>query len=274
MEKDVSEIMNERKPYFVTLPGRGLIRIAGADRRAFLDALISHDLNLLDHKKSFYACLLTPQGKFLYDFVIFEKNDSLILDCEGGARLTDLAKKLTLYKLRSKITIEPIDSKPIFATTDEAEYAYPDPRHPDMGFRTLKKPASMAEEPFTLWDARRIALCIPDGSRDLVVGQSTLIEAGIDRLNGVSFDKGCYIGQELTARMHHRGLAKKHLYALCWPDGTTPPATGDDIMLDGAVVGQMRSQCGQTGLALLKDEAVPALRQNRQGPAFYADRGQ
>ncbi len=245
----------ERKPFFVTLPGRGLIRVGGPDRHAFLQALVSNDLDLLRVQDSLYACLLTPQGKYLFDFIIFKEDDRLVLDCEGGARLQALFKKLSLYKLRMKVDMEALDSHPVYAIYHMSfGETYQDPRHPAMGSRSLEKPEGIEEKPFAAWDEHRIRLGIPDGSRDMIPEQSTLIECNLDRLNGISFEKGCYVGQELTARMHHRGLAKKHLYAVEWPDEA--PVPGTDIGIGGHAAGQARSACGRTGLALLKDETV------------------
>src|SRR5262249_1470075 len=119
-------------------------------------------------------------------------------------------------------------------------------------WRSFEKPQNLEEKPFEVWDAHRIRLCIPDGSRDMIPGVSTLLECNIDRLNGVSWDKGCYMGQELTARMHYRGLAKKHLYAI--QSDHPLPAFGEEIRIDGQLIGEMRSSCGDVGLALLKDD--------------------
>ncbi len=202
-------------PTFVTLKNRGLVKIAGADRHTFLQTLITNNIERLQTEPSFYACLLTPQGKFLNDFIILEHAEELWLDCEGGERATDLAARLTTYKLRAniEITVEPNVEIYAILNSKAQKNTYPDPRHTDLGHRTFTKP-SLLEEPYDLWDARRIALTIPDGSRDMTIEKSTMLESGIDHLNGIDFEKGCYIGQELTARMHYRGLAKKHLYTV------------------------------------------------------------
>lgn len=249
--------MVEFRDGFTTLPGRGVIRVAGPDRRAFLDALVSNDLGLLDTQGAVYACLLTPQGKFLFDFFVATEGESLLLDVEGGARLAELARKLTMYRLRSRVEIAAEDGVPVYAAANKFPGAARDPRHADLGWRGFAKPDG-AELPFEAWDAHRIRLGVPDGSRDMEVGQASLIECGVDRLHGVSFAKGCYIGQELTARMHHRGLAKKHLRPVAF-DGP-PPATGADLTVAGAFAGTMRSSCGHIGIAMLKDEAAATLR--------------
>ncbi|MGQ0527258.1 MAG: CAF17-like 4Fe-4S cluster assembly/insertion protein YgfZ [Alphaproteobacteria bacterium] len=249
------------KDYFISLKNRGLMLISGPDRRSFLQGLVSNDVNLLDTQKCVYACLLSPQGKFLHDFFIYEEGETLRLDCESGARAEDLFKKLSLYKLRAKVELSVESEIKMYAifpsilssraksrdlirldrpqipprATLSRDDIFEDPRHKEMGTRSFKKPEEIEEKPFEFWDRRRIELAIPDGSRDMIVGNSTLLECNIDRLNGISWDKGCYMGQELTARMHYRGLVKKRLQKVNLP-------------YDGDV----RSTCGDIGLALVK----------------------
>jgi len=247
------------EPFFVTLPPRGLIQIEGEERRSFLQGLISNDINRLDHQSVLYGCLLSAQGKFLHDFFISAgPDDVILLECEGGARAQDLYTRLNLYRLRAKVKISIEDSIPVYAgwgTQPPAPF-YPDPRHPAMGWRSFTKPADMPERPFAEWDRRRLHLGIPDGSRDMMPEFSTLLESRVDQFKGVSFEKGCYVGQELTARMNYRGLAKKHLYPVQAKDGAALPASGSDIEINGKLAGQMRSSCGDLGLALLKDDLV------------------
>lgn len=235
------------KPFYVTLPGRGLIHIEGADRAAFLNALVSNDVATADGSRLVYACLLTPQGKFLHDFFVHAGDGFLLLDCEGGARAQDLYERLLKYRLRSKVQISVEEDHPVYAVFGDDRIGLPDPRHADMGRRSFEKP-DMEESAFEEWDRARIALCIPDGSRDMELERSTLLEAHIDKLNGIDWNKGCYVGQELTARMHYRGLAKKHLRTV-HIDGPAPAPFTD--LPNG---GQMRSSCGDVGLALLKDD--------------------
>lgn len=239
------------KPYFVQHPDRALIRVGGAEGHSFLQNLITNDMDLLDTQASLYACLLTPQGKFLFDFFISHEGQNYLLDCEGGARAELLLKKLTFYRLRSPVDLSLENDKPLYIIMNTDQVT--DPRHPQLGHRTFTKPEGMEEKPFSLWDHLRISLCVPDGSRDMEVEKATLIESGLDRLNGISFTKGCYVGQEITARMHHRGLAKKHFRAL--PYEETPPASGSDILTpDGHLAGQAFSSSEGLTLALIKDE--------------------
>ncbi len=242
--------------FFVKLPHRGLIHIEGDDRTGFLQNLVSNDMGLLAKQKSLYACLLTPQGKFLHDFFIQQGDGFLLLDCEGGERAQDLYKRLNLYRLRAKVQISVEENNEVYAIFGSRSSGIPDPRHPEMGTRGFEKPEDMEERDFEAWDRRRILLGIPDGSRDMMAEKSTLLECNIDKFNGICFKKGCYVGQELTARMHHRGLAKKHLYTV---QGAVP-VFGVDIEARDKLIGEMRSSCGDVGLALLKDDLLPLLQ--------------
>lgn len=238
---------------YTNLPNRSAIIISGSDRFSFLQGLVTNNVEMVKDGRLVYSCLLSPQGKFLFDFFIREENDAVILDCEGGERAEALLKKLRLYKLHAEVmlTLEPEN---VYAAWDGVCDGYKDPRHPDLGYRLYKAPQEGQEAPFEEWDLQRIKLCIPDGSRDMVVERSTMLESRIDKLGGIDFKKGCYIGQELTARMHYRGLAKKHLYAVEFKD--TPPAPFTEIEADGKGIGEMRSSQDHWGIALLKDEIL------------------
>lgn len=233
------------KPFYVTLPDRGLIHLEGEDRISFLNGLVSNDVAKSSSGAIRYSCLLTPQGKFLHDFFIHAGDGFLLLDCEGGNRARDLYDRLNKFRLRAKVKISVEENHPVYAVFGGDE-GLPDPRHAGMGRRTFEKP-DFDEKPFSEWDRLRISLCIPDGSRDIELEKSTLLEVHIDKLNGIDWKKGCYMGQELTARMHYRGLAKKHLYTVTFKDSA--PAPFSDLPNGG----QMRSSCGDIGLALLKD---------------------
>jgi hypothetical protein len=254
------------KAFYVTLKNRGLIRIEGEERASFLSGLVSNDVAAATPDKIIYACLLTPQGKFLHDFFVHAVDGALLLDCEGGTRARDLYDRLLKYRLRAKVQLSVMEDNPVYAVID-TPHPFPlpdgervvehfaktgegdlkkDPRHPSLGFRSFTKPA-LDEKPFEEWDRLRISLTVPDGSRDMEVERSTLLECGTDKLNGIDWNKGCYMGQELTARMHYRGLAKKHLYTVTFSG--PPPAPFTDLPNGGS----MRSSCGDIGLALLKD---------------------
>lgn len=227
-----------QEPFFTRLKNRGQIKISGADSKSFLQNLISNDINLLDTQDCVYSCLLTPQGKFLYDFFISESGKDIIIDCEGNARAQELAKLLNMYKLHADIAIKIIENIDVYAVICSSKYGHKDPRHDNMGYRSFIKPNNILEQDFNVLDKLRISLCIPDGSRDMIVNKSTLLECNIDKLAGVSFNKGCYIGQEITARMHYRGLVKKHLKCVDMEDVTKQT--------------DLRSSCGNIGLALVR----------------------
>lgn len=248
------------KPFYVQLKNRGLIHIEGDDRVAFLQGLVSNDVIKLEKEKILYACLLTPQGKFLHDFFIIYGDGFILLDCEGGLRAQDLYDRLNKFRLRSDVQISVEQENAVYSIF-EAETGLKDPRHFKMGTRSFEKPDDLAEEHFEEWDQQRIILGIPDGFRDLEVGRSTLLECNIDKFNGVDWDKGCYMGQELTARMHYRNLGKKHLQTLKF-DGMPPPPPFSSINLNGKEIGNMRSACENIGLAVIKDEYLEELKNN------------
>lgn len=232
---------SEQRVPFVTLENRGLLTLSGSEARDFLQGLITNDIRKLSAPAPLYACLLTPQGKFLHDFFVIEREDgTILLDCEGGTRAVDLAKRLTMYRLRKDVTIEVQEKNQVYAVFGNQTIGFPDPRHPALGRRSFSKPENLPEAPFAEWDRLRISLTIPDGSRDLEVGVSTMDEARMDTLNAIDYEKGCYVGQELTARMHYRGLGKKHLRTVRL-----------ETLPEGA---ELRSTCCDIGIALVRDE--------------------
>ena len=224
-------------PFYTKLKNRGLIHLEGEDRHEFLQNLVTNDLDKLTPTNQIYACLLSAQGKFLHDFFIREGDGFTLIECEGGERAQDLMKKLNMYRLRADVQISVEDNVDVYAVFGVPDIGLADPRHGDMGTRSLEKPA-LSEEPFETWDKHRIELCIPDGSRDLIVGKSTMDEAHMDQINAIDYNKGCYIGQELTARMHYRGLGKKHLKTV---DINNLPDKAE-----------LRSTCGDIGIALIR----------------------
>ncbi len=238
--------------FFVTLQNRGLIHLEGADRHRFLQDLITNDINKLSAANPLYACLLNAQGKFLHDFFVIEGDGFTLLECEGGDRAQDLYSRLTMYRLRADVQISVQDDHAVYAILgqDKAidlDAGFKDPRHTDIGYRSFNKP-DLPEENFDAWDYRRISLTIPDGSRDLEIGHSTLDEGSMDTLNAVDYKKGCYIGQELTARMHYRGLGKRKLMTIgINPADLSPREDGSarDIIA-------LRSSCRDMAIALVR----------------------
>lgn len=222
--------------FYTRLENRGLIHIEGEDRKAFLQGLITNDIELLRPGVLVYACLLSPQGKFLHDFFLQEGDDFILIDCEGGERAHDLFERLNRYRLRADVQISVEDNVTVYNTIGDF-VGLKDPRHLDMGYRGFEKP-DLEEKPFEYWDQHRIRLCIPDGSRDLIVEKSTMDEGRMDMINAIDYNKGCYVGQELTARMYYRGLGKKHLQTV---DVNNLPEKAE-----------LRSSSGDIGIALVR----------------------
>jgi hypothetical protein len=245
---------------FVRLPNRGFLRLSGEDRLKFLQGLVSNDVNAVAPGHAVYSCLLTPQGKFLHDFFLIADGDSLLIECEADRR-ADLAQRLKIYKLRSKIEIAEADYA-VFAAFGVAplttgKMIYADPRTPTLGTRKVLPAGAEHSDlpiPFDSYDRLRIANAVPDGSRDMEVGKAILLENNIDLLNGIAWDKGCYTGQELTARTHYRGLIKKRLTPVRIA-GIAPPV-GTPLIEGGSEVGEMRSANGDLGLVLLRLERL------------------
>jgi hypothetical protein len=263
---------------FAVLDARGILAVAGPDRAAFLQGLVSNDTARVSGERALYAALLTPQGKYLHDFIMVEVGDAIWLDCEA-VRLADLKRRLSMYRLRAKVTLDERPDLAVAAVFGETRLGLPeepgsahpfgdgvavvDPRLAAAGARVIlpheqirtELTATGAQETdFAEYDRLRLSLGIPDGSRDLVLDKSILLEAGFDELNGVDWDKGCYIGQELTARTKYRGLIKKRLFPVRI-DGPSPKP-GAIITQDGHEAGEMRSSRDGLGLALLRLEAI------------------
>jgi folate-binding protein YgfZ len=264
---------------FVILEARGILAVSGPDRRSFLQGLISNDVEKIATDRAIYAAFLTAQGKYLHDFIIAEVSDEFWLDAEA-ARLGDLKRRLSMYRLRAKVEIieRPelavaaifgegagavfgLDERPGIARAIDGGVVLVDPRLAALGARAIgdreclsRLGAESTSSDFAAYDRHRLALGIPDGSRDLVPDKTILLEAGFDELNGVDWEKGCYIGQELTARTKYRGLIKRRLFPVKI-DGTPPPA-GTIVLSHGKDAGELRSSQDGLGLAVLRLEAV------------------
>jgi folate-binding protein YgfZ len=280
---------------FVLLEDRGILAVSGPDRRSFLQGLVSNDVDKVSAAAVRYAALLTAQGKYLHDFTMVEAGESLWLDAEA-ARLGDLKRRLSIYRLRAKTSVEErpdlavaaiigadalsalgLSGEPGTARRLGSGVVFVDPRLAALGARAvlprdraqgLLADAGIPEIGFEKYDLLRLSLGIPDGSRDLVPEKSILLESGFDELNGVDWQKGCFIGQELTARTKYRGLIKKRLMPVRIEG--PPPAPGAIVMADGRDVGEMRSSRDGIGLALLRLEPVTAGKKLSAGEALLA----
>ncbi len=264
------------------LADRAVLEVAGEDRCGFLQGLVSNDVERVAPDRALYAAMLTAQGKYLHDFFIAEIDDAFLLDAEA-ARLADLKRRLGLYRLRAKVTLGEngerycvaaafggdalslldLPAEPGAAVPFAGGVAYVDPRLPELGARLLLRRGAglapleslgFAVDDGAAYDRLRLSLGIPDGSRDLAVEKTILLEAGFEELNGVDWQKGCYIGQELTARTKYRGLVKKRLMPVA-VEGPLP-APGTPVMLGDQEAGEMRSGRDGLGLALLRLDAV------------------
>ena len=277
---------------FVLLDDRGILAVSGPDRRPFLQGLVSNDVDKVSPRAARYAALLTAQGKYLHDFMIVEVGESIWLETEA-ARRADLKRRLNIYRLRSKVSLEErselavgavfgsgaeavlgLPSEPGIAKSLEGGIAFVDPRLAALGVRvilpgerarTLLADAGVSEAPFEDYERLRLSLGIPDGSRDLAIEKAILLESGFDELNGIDWQKGCYIGQELTARTKYRGLVKKRLMPVT-VEGPLP-APGTPVLQGEAEAGELRSGQDGIALALLRLESASDGKALRAGEA-------
>ena len=239
-----------------TLPQRAVLSVTGEDRVSFLQGLVSNDVALAVPGHAVWAALLTPQGKYLADFFIFADTDRLLLDCER-AQAPMLVQKLSRFRLRAKVAVAETglcvaaawDGVPELAAD---AIAAPDPRLAAAGWRILSEAPMQSEADEADYDGHRLLLGLPDGTRDCEPDRTVLLEAGFDELDGISWTKGCYLGQELTARTRYRGLLKRRLVPVTSEDALPPPGTA--LMHEGREIGTMRSSRETLGLAVLRLE--------------------
>jgi len=258
----------------IRLDDRVVLRLSGADARNFLQGLITNDIAAATPGHAIYAALLSAQGKYLHDFFIAQLGDGFLIDAEA-ARLDDLLRRLNLYKLRAKVTIERTDLAVVAVIGDAAAdalglasergaakpldggVAFVDPRLVEAGVRIVAPAAALPNFDAGTraeYDAVRLRLGLPDGTRDLLPDKSFILENGFEELAGVDFEKGCYVGQEVTARMKHRALVRKRLVPVAI-EGPAP-APGTPVTRDGVEVGEIRSAQDGRGLALIRTDAV------------------
>ncbi len=265
---------------------RGILELSGPDARSFLQGIVSNDVEKVAPERAIWAAFLTPQGKYLHDFFLAEGVQGvLLLDCEAERR-ADLAKRLKMFKLRSKVELADrtdamaslvvwgagaaeaagLPAEPGAAKPFHGGALFVDPRLSELGLRALLPRAALepalaeldaAPADLIAWEQARIAHGVPDGSRDMQVEKAILLENGFDELGGVDWQKGCYMGQELTARTKYRGLVKKRLLPVRLGGPTPEPGT-PVTKADGKEVGEIRSAAGDTALALIRLDALEA----------------
>jgi tRNA-modifying protein YgfZ len=258
------------------LSDRGVIKVSGEAARDFLNGLVTTDVGLIQPGLGRFGALLTPQGKITADFLITEApsghGGGFLIDCPRALAQT-LADKLGFYKLRAKVVVENLsDSLGVLAVWDgepgvKPDLTFADPRNEKLGQRMLV-PAELAPKAAHLigadlvdgavYEAHRIACGAPRGGIDFMYGDAFPHETNMDRLHGVDFDKGCYVGQEVVSRMQHRGTARTRTVRLILDE--SPPEAGIAIVAGDKPVGTMGSSAGGMGLGLLRiDRAADAL---------------
>jgi folate-binding protein YgfZ len=259
------------------LPDRGVVKVSGDGARDFLNGLVTTDVTLLRPGLGRFGALLTPQGKIVVDFLITEApsghGGGFLLDCPR-ALAQALADKLGFYKLRAKVAVENLsDSLGVLASWDgefamKPDLAFADPRNEALGWRILV-PEQLAQKVADLigadlvdsaaYDAHRIALGVPRGGLDFMYGDAFPHETNMDRLHGIDFDKGCYVGQEVVSRMQHRGTARTRMVRIALDDFSPEPGT--TVLAGDKAIGTMGSTAGRHGLALIRiDRAADALQ--------------
>lgn len=224
---------------------RRVLTVGGSDRMDFLQGLVTNDLGRLSDGLV-WAALLTPQGKYLADFFLLDQGDAILLDV-AATLAPGLAQRLGMYKLRSDVTIADSNLKVSRGTGPAPNGTFSDPRSKSMGWRAYLPRDLPADD--TDWNALRVADVIPETGIELIPNDTYILEAGFDRLQGVDFRKGCYVGQEVTARMHHKTELRKGLVQVKI-DGQAP--VGTEIFHDGKEVGTLFTQSGDRAIAHLR----------------------
>ena len=235
---------------------RSILEITGPDRKKFLQGLITNDVNKATEKNLIYSAMLNAQGRFLYDFFIFEIGEKLILDCDT-LRRDEIFQKLNFYKLRAEVEIRKNEEMGIGYQLPVDGYSFPDPRNPKLGHRIYTTALQLAtyDLRLTTYDFTRISLKIPESEQDLTYEKSFILEFGFDDLNAVDYQKGCYVGQELTARTHHTGQIRKKIFHIKISDSEAIQKN-TEISCEGNSVGLVLSSIFHNSelhaLALLK----------------------
>jgi len=254
------------------LPERGVVKVAGDDARRFLNGLVTNDMAKVAPGKPCFAALLTPQGKIIVDFIIAEASaedgGGFFLDCPR-ALAGALVERLNFYKLRAKVICEDLSEvlgvMAVWNNGGESDYGlcYPDPRLPALGMRIMLPPHLAAEAAADLgailadadsYEAHRIALGVPRGGLDFMYADTFPHEADMDQLNGVDFDKGCYVGQEVVSRVEHRATARSRVVPIAYDEFS--PVPGLSVMAGGKQVGTLGSTAKGKGLALMRLDRI------------------
>ena len=260
-----------QEPYSCLLKKRAILSIEGPDASSFLQGLISNDILQVSETNSIFAALLSPQGKYQFDFFIAKSDDRFYLDCEMS-RIKELIQRLKMFKLRSNVVITDLslkyeiqvlwgpmaikkfELKPIPGLTKSAknQMIMVDPRLAEAGIRVISKIGNIdyvntANTNFENYDKHRLKMGLTDGMRDLLIDKSILLEANFDELNGIDWKKGCYIGQEITARSKYRGLVKRRFIPVSFETKSAVP--GSTIIAKDKKVGTLHSMANKVAMA-------------------------
>jgi hypothetical protein len=270
--------------HVAVLEDRGVVSVTGTDAEKLLGGLVTNDMALLDHASSvgepaLYAALLSPQGKILFDFLLVKTADGFLLDT-AREKAGELVKRLSMYKLRAAVEIRDVSDayrvaamwgdEPVPSARETAgSHLFADPRLPALGFRILVDVRSVGAVPAgsdgvavpaQAYHSHRIGLGVPEGVRDFAFGDTFPHEALLDQLNGVSFTKGCFVGQEVVSRMQHRTSVRKRVVPVAGdqalPEGPLPVLVGE------VEIGRLGSVAGECGLALLRIDRVAEARRD------------
>lgn len=229
---------------------RRLIAVTGPEAAEFLQGLVTADIDRATGGRLAWAALLTPQGKYLADFFILGRPEGFWLDAHP-AQADDLMRRLGMYRLRAKVEIAPVEAAVARGTGPAPAGALADPRHEAMGWRLY---GGRPGEDATDWDAIRVEHVIPETGIELIPNETFILEAGFERLHGVDFRKGCYVGQEVTARMKHKTELRKGLMQVA-VGGTVPVGT-PVLMADGREAGVLYTQSGGRGIAQMRFDRI------------------
>ncbi|MFN3868929.1 MAG: YgfZ/GcvT domain-containing protein [Hyphomicrobiaceae bacterium] len=251
------------------LPDRGVLRVSGADAEKLLQGLITNDMRLLDASPALHAALLGAQGKILFDFFVVRTDQGFLIET-SNASLGALRQRLTMYRLRAAANIDDVSADYTVAAVwniasgepDHSQHAtaFADPRHRDLGLRYLATLASNWRRDLAHaqaatrddYDALRVGLGIAEAGRDFLIGDAFPHEANYDLTGSVSFTKGCYVGQEVVARMQHKTVVRKRVVRIVGDS----LASGAEIKVGDAVIGAVGTVCGVKALAMLRLDRV------------------
>ncbi len=236
------------------LHDRVVIAVSGDDAEGFLNRLLTNSMLAMRIDEARYAALLSPQGKLLFDFLVVRRPEGFWIDCRRE-QAADLARRLTMFKLRAKVAIADRSAELAVAVQwgdplrNAPGLAFRDPRHDGLGHRIIAPADALDrfEGDVGAYQAHRIALGVPEGGLDFVYGDTFVHDANLDLLHGVDFDKGCYVGQEVVSRVHHRKSARKRVVRIHFYGDPAP--SGALLMAGPLRIGEITSLAAHEGLA-------------------------